>query len=308
MHMMSRAVSAWILLAGLLIAPTTVTAQEFRVETRKAVQYGTHDGTALIGDLYLPEATENRPAIVAVHGGGFQLGSRDIYRYMGPYLAARGYALFSIDYRLTRDDKNHYPNAVNDVRAAVQWMRSRAADLKIDASRIALMGDSAGAYLAALVALAGDANDYANAYRDDAYASVSTKVKAVVGVYGSYDLIAQWKHDLISRPTDNITQNFMGFPPMQDRRAWFAASPMAHATFANNSTAFLLAWGTDDDIVEPSSQSEAFLTALKQARFYVRTVVVPSAPHFWMSDPVEETGSFTGFLAPRLLRFLAQRL
>ncbi len=305
---MSLAISVWFLLAGLLIAPTTVTAQEFRVETRKAVQYGTHDGTALIGDLYLPEGTENRPGIVAVHGGGFQLGSRDIYRYMGPYLAARGYALLSIDYRLVRDGKNRYPDAVNDVRAAVQWMRSRAVDLKIDPARIALMGDSAGGYLAALVALAGDSPDYASAYRDDAYASVSTKVKAVVGVYGSYDLMAQWKHDLISRPADNITQIFMGFPPMQDRRAWYAASPIAHATFANNSAAFLLVWGTDDDIVEASSQSEAFLTALKQARFYVRTVIVQSAPHFWMSDPVEEPGSFPGFLAPRLLRFLTQRL
>jgi hypothetical protein len=70
---------------------------------------------------------------------------------------------------------------------------------------------------------------------------------------------------------------------------------------------FLLAWGTEDDIADPG-QSKAFLTALKQARFFVRTVVVPSAPHFWMTDPIEEPGSFTGFLAPRLLRFLAQRL
>ena len=43
----------------------------------------------------------------------------------------------------------------------------------------------------------------------------------------------------------------MGFPPMQDRLAWYAASPIAHATFANNNTAFLLAYGTHDDIVDP---------------------------------------------------------
>jgi acetyl esterase/lipase len=227
---------------------------------------------------------------------------------MGPYLATRGYSVFSIDYRLTRDGQNHYPAAIHDVRAAIQWTRSHGAELNIDPARIALMGDSAGAHLGALVALAGDSTDYANAYRDDPYASVSTKVKAVVGVYGTYDLIAQWEHDAISRPTDNIAQNLMGFPPMQDRRAWYAASPIAHATFANNGTAFLLAYGTADDIVDSSRQSESFLLALKQARFYVRTVVVQSAPHFWMADPVEEPNSFAGFLAPRLLRFLAQRL
>jgi acetyl esterase/lipase len=138
---MRLTVSAWVLLAGLLIGPITAVAQEFRVEIRKAVQYGTHDGTTLTGDLYLPEGTENRPAIVAVHGGGWQLASRDIYKYMAPYLAARGYAVFSIDYRLTRDGKNRYPAAVNDVRAAVQWIRGHAAELNIDPARIALMGD-----------------------------------------------------------------------------------------------------------------------------------------------------------------------
>ncbi len=277
------------------------------METRKAVQYGTHDGAALVGDLWLPEGPESCPAIVAVHGGGFQAGSRDIYQYMSPYLAERRYAVFSIDYRLIRDGANRYPAAVHDVRAAVQWVRSHAAELKIDPERLALMGDSAGAYLSALVALAGDTPAYAHAYRDDPYASVSTQVKAVVGVYGSYDLMAAWEHNLVARPTDNVSENLMGFPPMQDRRAWYAASPIAHATFANNRTAFLLVWGTNDDICLPR-QSEAFLLALKQARFYVRTVIVPSAPHFWMQDPVEEAHSFSGFLAPRLLRFLAQRL
>ena len=137
---------------------------------------------------------------------------------------------------------------------------------------------------------------------------MSTKVKAVVCIYGHYDAMAQWQHDVLTRPADNFTQNLMGFPPMQDRFAWYAASPVAHAVFANNSTSFLLVWGTNDDIVEPSSQSEVFLLALKQARFYVRTVVIQSAPHFWITDPVDEPNSFAGFFAPRLLRFLNQRL
>jgi acetyl esterase/lipase len=305
---MRLTVSAWVLLAGLLIGPITAVAQELRVEIRKAVQYGTHDGTTLTGDLYLPEGTEHRPAIVAVHGGGWQVGSRDIYKYMAPYLAARGYAVFSIDYRLTRDGKNRYPAAVNDVRAAVQWIRGHAAELNIDPARIALMGDSAGAHLGSLVALAGDSPRFVDAYPDDPYAKQSTKVKAVVGVYGVYDLIAEWRRAVVTRPFDNVTQNLMGYPPMQDLQLWYAASPIAHATFDNNSTAFLLVWGTEDDIADPAIQSEPFLLALKQAQFYVRTVVVPFAPHFWMADPVEEEGSFPGFLAPRLLRFLAQRL
>jgi acetyl esterase/lipase len=135
----------------------------------------------------------------------------------GPYLATHGYATFSIDYRLTRDGQNRYPAAVNDVRAAVQWVRSHGAELNIDPSRIALIGESSGTQLAAFVALAGGSPEYTNAYRDDPYATVSTQVKAVVGIYGVYDLMAQWEHDLISSPTDSGTQNLTGFPPMQDR-------------------------------------------------------------------------------------------
>ena len=48
--------------------------------------------------------------------------------------------------------------------------------------------------------------------------------------------------------------------------------------------------------------------ALKQAGFFVRTVIVPGAPHFWMWDPIDEPTSYTGFLAPRLLRFLQNQL
>jgi hypothetical protein len=51
-----------------------------------------------------------------------------------------------------------------------------------------------------------------------------------------------------------------------------------------------------------------FVTALKQAGFFVRTVIVPGAPHFWMWEPIDEPTSYTGFLAPRLLRFLQNQL
>jgi hypothetical protein len=71
--------------------------------------------------------------------------------------------------------------------------------------------------------------------------------------------MAQWEHDLISSPTDSGTQTLMGFPPMQDRRTWYAASPIAHATFANNSTAFLLAYGTAGDSAPRRREEEALM-------------------------------------------------
>lgn len=274
------------------------------VEIRRGIEYARHDGATLLGDLYAPADDGQYPLLVAVHGGGWQLGTRESYRHWGPWLAARGYALFAVDYRLAQPREPSYPAAVHDIRAAVQFVKRQATALKADPRRIALVGDSAGAHLAALVALAGETPLFADA----GGGAPDTRVKAVVGVYGVYDLVQQWNHDLVSRPDDPICEKFIGVAPTQNRRRYFDASPLSYATTENNATAFLLSRGLEDDIVDHRLQSQAFLTALKQARFFVRSVAMPGAGHFWMSDPLDETGSIPGDLAPRLFRFLAEKV
>ncbi len=278
------------------------------MEKKSGVTYATHDGVALLGDLYIPDGSGPFPALVAVHGGGWQQGTRVAYRHWGPHLAKAGYVVFAVDYRLCKPQQKSYPQAVHDIRAAVQFVRFSATDLKVDGKRIGLTGNSAGAHLAALVALAGDQPVFAGAYPLDPFAALSTKVKAMVGLYGVYDLAAQWQHDLVARPRNSICEKFLGVAPIDDRRSYFEASPLSYVTRDNNQTAFLLGYGTQDDIVDVGTQSAAFLTALKQAGFFVRNCVVQAAPHFWGSEPLDETGSFSGFLAPRLERFLAERL
>ena len=273
----------------------------------KRLPFCAHDGETLTGHFHCPDGPGPFPVVVALHGGGWRLRTGDAFRHWGPYLAARGYALFDVDYRPVEGTKNRYPAAVHDARAAVQFVRAEARTLKVDPDRIALMGDSAGAHLSALVALAGDAPPFAGGYADDRHARVSTKVKAVIGVYGVYDMLAQWEHDQPVRPLDHITQSWLGASPMETKRLYQEASPYTYTTLDNNHTAFLVVWGSGDDVVDPS-QSERFVTALKQSKSYVRTLVLPGAPHYWMWDPIDEPSSYTGFLAPRLLRFLEERL
>ena len=91
---------------------------------------------------------------------------------------------------------------------------------------------------------------------------------------------------------------------MVGRKQFFEASPLSYATVDKNSTRFLLIYGREDDIVDPATQSEKFLNALKQAGFFARTIVVPGAGHFWTVDPVEESGSFGAYAGPKMLRFL----
>ena len=294
----------WIAaLATGLLMPAARAKADYEVMTRSDIFFAEHDGVKLLGDFYAPKGLDKAPVLVAVHGGGWQVGNRKFYSNLGPYLAKNGYAVFAIEYRLMKPDVKTYPGAVYDTKAAVQYVRAKAGELGIDPERIGMVGDSAGAHLSALVALAGEEPAFSSEYRSDPHASVSAKVKAVVGFYGVYDMLAQWEHDLLARPRDNISEKFLGAAPYANRRIFFEASPISYVTVDRNLTRFLLIHGDHDDIVDPGTQSMPFLAALKQAGFFVRTVVIPGAGHFFVTDPVEDT-SFSGFAGPRVVRFL----
>jgi acetyl esterase/lipase len=278
------------------------------IETRAGLAYADHDGVSLVGDLYMPEGAGSFPALIAVHGGGWQAGARSTFQFWGPYLAERGYVLFAISYRLAKKGQKMFPQAVHDVLAGVQFVRAGADGCKVDPERIGLFGASAGAHLAALAALAAESSIFKGAYPHDAHASVSAKVKAFVGVYGVYDVAEMWQRYQLQSPRENNIENFMGASPMDDPRRYFDASPINYATFANNAIGVLLSVGTEDDLVDRRAQTDAFLMKLKQANFFVRPCIVQGAPHYWAGDPIEEPGSYSGFLAPRLLRFLKERL
>ncbi len=272
------------------------------------IEYARHDGERLYGDLYAPAAPGRYPALVLIHGGAWQGGTRARFRYWGPYLAERGYVAFAISYRLSTPERPSYPLNVYDVKAAIQYVRARGTALQVDSERIGVLGASAGGHLAALAALSGDAAQYAGRYPDDPHAAVSTRVRVAVPIYGVYDLLAQWEHDQLARPRDQFTETYLGGAPMDAPARFVEASPLYWATVANNQAAFLVVWGTEDDVVDASTQAVRFVTALKRADVYTRTVPIVGAPHYWIDEPLDEPTSYTRFLAPRLLRFLDDRL
>jgi acetyl esterase/lipase len=277
-------------------------------ETRPGVNYATHDSVALAGDLYLPKGSGPFPVLVGVHGGGWVQGVRGQFQHWGKYLAERGVALFAVSYRLAKTGQKTFPHAVQDVLAAVQYVRGNGKDLNLAPDRIGIFGHSAGGNIGALAALASNTPLFAKGYPQDPHAGVSTDVKVFAGVYGVYDLAEMWLKYNVQSPAANNVEKFLGGSLVDNRRLYFDASPISYAITANNKLAVHLSVGTEDDLVDRRPHTDAFVLALKQAGFFVRTTILQGAPHYWGSDPIDEPGSFSGFLAPRLLRFLQEKL
>ena len=138
-------------------------------------------------DIYLPAEGEGPfPVIFRIHGGGFEMGDKDEIN-LAPWLGARdrGYALVSVNYRLSGEAL--FPAAVQDVKAAVRWIRAHASEHALDATRVAAVGDSAGGNLAAMLAtLEGAALFNDPALGDPAQ---SCAVQAAVDWFGPIDFL-----------------------------------------------------------------------------------------------------------------------
>ncbi len=127
-----------------------------------------------------PKTGGNHPLVVLIHGGGWIGGRRVALDGIAKLLAGQGYAAASIDYTLGE----LFPAGVDDVRCAVKWLRANASTYNIDVSRVAALGESAGAHLAAMLGTASDVSGLDG----DCSVSGSAAVKAVLGYWGVYDL------------------------------------------------------------------------------------------------------------------------
>ena len=145
-----------LLSAGLTLgrAVPTARAQTGGVRIAQDVEYSAPEGEPLLLDAFVPDGTGPFPALIAIHGGGWALRDKSDWDNSCRELAMAGFACFTIDYRLA--PAHPYPAAVDDARAAVQWVRDHAAEYSVDPSRLGAIGGSSGAYLAAMVGYTGE--------------------------------------------------------------------------------------------------------------------------------------------------------
>jgi acetyl esterase len=176
------------------------------------------------------------PVLVYYHGGGWVIGDLDTHDVLCRQLAnLAGCAVVSVDYRM--GPEHRFPAAVDDAIAATRWVRAQAQALKVDASRLAVGGDSAGGNLAAVVALsARDAGDLPIAFQLLIYPATDQRRGAPSHATNGQGYL------LTKENMDYFHDHYI--PDARDDLDW-RASPLLHANHAKLPPAFVLTAGYD---------------------------------------------------------------
>lgn len=202
-------------------------------------------------DLYLPSSVRSPkplPVVVWVHGGGYVAGNPRADWTWGDWtqvlakLAVRGYAVAAISYRFSGEAR--FPAQIDDVRAALEFLRKNAAPWNLDGSRVYIWGLSAGGQLAALAGM------------ESAHLPPDQRVQGVVDWFGPTDFTT-------TKPSPALMQLF-GCPASGcDPQILKAASPVTYVTPAAPPT--LIMQGEADHLVPPSQSRELYdrLTAVR---------------------------------------------
>lgn len=233
-------------------------------------------------DVIQPFSPEPLPAVLFVTGGGFMDAPKTKFIGQRVDMARAGYVVASIDYRVV--PMVTFPGMLEDVKSAVRYMRANAQKFGIDPERIAIMGESAGGYLAAIAATTNGMTEFDKGANLDQ----SSDVQAAIDLYGlsdltrvaaDYDTERQKKHESEAIPEAMLVN---GVPFMEggaissdlDKAAY--ANPITH--ISKNTPPFLLMHGDQDPIVSPS-QTAILHDALIEKGIDSTRYVVKGADH-----------------------------
>jgi len=230
------------------------------------VTYRTVDGVDVRMDIQYPESGGPWAGLIWVHGGGWTEGDK---APLLPSLADTGCLVASLNYRMFPAFR--FPAMIEDVKAAIRYLRAHAVAINLDPDRIALIGHSAGGHLVALAGLAGEEAGW----DVGPYLEQSSRVQAVVPMAGPTDLTRpypDWAGELFEGVFGN------------ERLA--SASPVTHVH--PDAPPFMIVHGDKDDVVFVD-QAYALHAALVAAGVPVELVILKNAGHGF--EPVGGTPS-----------------
>lgn len=259
-------------------------------------------------DLYLPaKSSSPRPAVLWIHGGGWQGGTKRDNREVAvsQALAEEGYVVASIDYALASMERHTWPLALLDCKNGVRFLRANAKKYNIDPKRIAVMGGSAGGHLALMVAFThGDPALSPQA----PYPGIDDSVGAVANFYGITNLLTRQRVTPEGVPTGKphpgSNLKFTGLKLPEGEAVWRAASPVTHVK-AGIPPVFIT-HGKRDATVDYLQATELAAT-LQKAGVPHELLLLEEAGHtytltHWRKEPLERD------LRPPLFDFLKKHL
>lgn len=218
-------------------------------------------------DIYRPKDATQAPIIVFFYGGAWQSGTKSLYRFAATALARLGFFIVVPDYRIYPDAL--YPAFLRDAAQAIAWVTSHSGDYGGDATRLFVMGHSAGAYIASMIAL--DGRWLGNVGIDPQQA-----VSGFIGLAGPYDFL----------PVRDETLKKI-FPDYD-----MSTQPVAHVR--PGSPRALLATGQRDLVVDPAN-TFALADRLLSVGSAVRVVRYAHTGHFGIMAAL---APYLRFIAP----------
>jgi acetyl esterase/lipase len=251
--------------------------------SKKTVTYIVRDEQPLTLDLF-QETGEHppRPCVVVIHGGSWQTGDSTQLAPLNGYLAARGYTVAAINYRMGRE--HPFPAARDDVQAAISYLKTNAAALGLDAQRFVLLGRSAGGQLALLVC----------------YTAHDPSIRGVVSFYGPADLFYAYTHPSNPAVYDStgVLEAYLGGNPDQVMTQYDDASPINF--IGEDTPPTLLIHGGRDELVSVA-QSERLSAALERAGRRHLLLLLPWATHACDYNFSGPSGQLSTFAVERFL-------
>lgn len=147
-----------------LLTLTAAAQTNRQITISENIAYRTDVGKSTVLDLAQPQfgPQKDRPAILIIHGGGWNAGSKNdgVYQSLMRYYAQKGYVVANMNYRLTGEAP--LPACIEDVRCAIRWMKANAQKLGIDPQRIGTYGHSAGGHLSLMAGVAAESKAFAD--------------------------------------------------------------------------------------------------------------------------------------------------
>ena len=245
-----------------------------KVSAQTDIEYAKAGDVSLKLDVYQPkaEAAKPRPAVVWIHGGGWQNGNKSSGAgRLGALVASGDYVGVSVGYRLT--DVAIWPAQIHDCKAAIRFIRANAAKYGIDPNRIGVWGSSAGGHLVSMLGTSGDVKEVEG---NLGTTGVSSRVTCVVDFCGPSDFLAIGiEAPGLNRPGQPVYK-LLGGPAKEKADAAKQASPITYVT--KDDPPFLIMHGTQDGTV-PIKQAELLYDAEKKAGVDATFVKIEGGGH-----------------------------